>query len=147
MGNLLQPRADVADGLCGLSLNGQGEEDRLGGIFRIVAILGDAQADAVDHARVAAHDLLERRLRAGRPELLQQFWRALRSEEPGFYHTHLTHKDATQLELLQEVPTPWEQSLNRDRGRELYTVGQPPWASVWLASHISFDSLPAGHRI
>src|SRR3954447_5660752 len=47
-------------------------------------IPGDAQAHAVDHGRVAAHDLLVRLLRAGLYEVLEQLFGALPREELAF---------------------------------------------------------------
>src|SRR4051794_32581498 len=44
-------------------------------------IAGDAQANAKDHGRVAAHDLLERLVRAADTKLLQELLYALLFEE------------------------------------------------------------------
>src|SRR5439155_2816100 len=72
-GDLLKPWADVANLFAGLALDGEGEEDGLGRIFRIMPIFKDLEANVEDHGRVAAHDLLERLLAAGAAKLRQQF--------------------------------------------------------------------------
>jgi hypothetical protein len=43
-------------------LQRKGEEDGLHGILGFVLVFGDAEADVENHARVPAHDLLERSL-------------------------------------------------------------------------------------
>ena len=71
-GDLLKPRADVVNLFAGLALDGEGEEDRLGRIFRIMPVLKDLEANMEDHGRVSAHDLLEWLLAAAASELRQQ---------------------------------------------------------------------------
>ena len=71
-GDLLKPWPDVPNLFAGLALNGQGEEDRLGGIFRIMPVFKDLEANVEDHGRVAAHDLLEWLLAAAASEFRQQ---------------------------------------------------------------------------
>src|SRR5258706_3281458 len=71
-GDLLKPRANVADLFAGLALNGEGEEDGLGRIFRIMPVFKDLEANVEDHGRVSAYDLLEWLLAAAASELRQQ---------------------------------------------------------------------------
>src|SRR5258706_15234167 len=71
-GDLLKPRANVANLFASLALDGEGEEDGLGRIFRIMPILKDLEANVEDHGRVSAHDLLEWLLAAAASELRQQ---------------------------------------------------------------------------
>ena len=70
--HLLEPRTNVADLFAGLALDGEGEEDGLGRIFRIMPISKDLEADVEDHGRVSAHNLLEWLLAAAAAEFRQQ---------------------------------------------------------------------------
>src|SRR3954466_15942596 len=70
--NLPQPGTQALHVLASLDLGRQREEGRLGSILSVVGVLGHLLADAVDHAGVQAHDLLERLLGAAGLELSQQ---------------------------------------------------------------------------
>src|SRR5439155_7120988 len=71
-GDLLKPWADVANLFAGFALDGEGEEDGLGRIFRIMPVFKDLEANVENHGRVSAHDLLEWLLAAAASELRQQ---------------------------------------------------------------------------
>ncbi len=67
--DLLKPWADRVNGRAGFGLDGEGEERGLDGVFGVVAIAGDLEAEIKDHAPVAADDFLEGFLTAGGSEL------------------------------------------------------------------------------
>src|SRR6266550_3341291 len=71
-GDLLKPWPDIANLFAGLALDGEGEEDGLGRIFRIMPVFKDLEANVEDHGRVSAHNLLEWLLAAAASELRQQ---------------------------------------------------------------------------
>ena len=81
MRDLLKPRADVRDLPRRPGLERKGQKDRLRGVFSIMLIAGDAQANAKDHGRISAHDLLERFVGTAYTEFLQKFQCALLIEE------------------------------------------------------------------
>src|SRR2546423_15573871 len=72
------------DWLPALGLQRERKENRLRRVLGIVTVGRDAVTDAVDHARITAHDLLERHFIAAFYELTEKFIRALLREEPLF---------------------------------------------------------------
>src|SRR5207249_2845354 len=60
--HFLKPRRQILHAVAGPGLNGELQKDRLRGVFGIVRIAQNAQTSAEDHARITAHDFLERRL-------------------------------------------------------------------------------------
>jgi hypothetical protein len=75
--DLLKPGGEVFDSFFSFGFDGKGKEDGLGGIFGVVCVPKDLEADVKDHPRVAAHDLLERLLTAGPNKLPEKVLRAL----------------------------------------------------------------------
>ena len=65
LGDLLEPGGQVLNAVFGFGFYGKGKEDGLGGVFGVVSVAKDLVADIEDHARVTAHNLLERFLRTG----------------------------------------------------------------------------------
>jgi hypothetical protein len=61
-GDLLKPGPQGFNLSPTLGLQRKGEEHGLDGILGLVLVLGDPKADIKDHARIPAHDLLERSL-------------------------------------------------------------------------------------
>ena len=64
-----------------LGLKREGQENRLGSVLCVMTVGRDAVSDAVDHASIPAHDLLERSLGAVLYKLSQELVSALLREE------------------------------------------------------------------
>ncbi len=102
--HLLQPRAKSLDLCAFFRLKRQGEKHGLGGVFRVVLVLGHALANRENHGRVTAHDLLERPLVTVLHEFGEQFLPARRRPVQGAVQSASAIKDAAiKLALLGKI--------------------------------------------